>query len=73
MPFPIFKRGGIVGVRVAIVTKMRAGVVFADILRHNTTACLALTFIFMLRVNIISDNPAREVFLTQEVALGDVL
>ena len=26
MPFPIFKRGGIVGVRIAIVTEMRAGI-----------------------------------------------
>lgn len=58
MPFPILKRRSIVGVRIAVMTEMRAGVVFTDILRHNTTACLALTFIFVLHMNIISDNPA---------------
>ena len=57
MLLPVFKRGGIIGVRIAIVAEMRAGIVFADILRHNAAACLALTFIFMLRVNIISDYP----------------
>lgn len=57
MLLPVFNGGGIIGVRIAIVAEMRAGIVFADILRHNTTTRLALTFIFMLRVCIISDNP----------------
>ena len=58
MPIPVCPRRRIVRVGVAVVAKVRAGVVLADVFGHDATAGEALAFVFQLCVNIVGDNPA---------------
>ena len=54
---------------------MRAGVVLADVLGHDTTTGKTLAGIFMLRVDIIGHNPAVVAFLlgrAEHVALDEL-
>ena len=45
MPLPVRHGRCVVRVGVAIVTEVRAGVVFTDVLGHNAAASQALAFI----------------------------
>ena len=46
MPPPVFHRRGVVGVGVAVVAEVRAGVVLADVLGHDAAAGEALAGVF---------------------------
>ena len=50
MPPPVLHRRGVVGVGVAVVAEVRAGVVLADVLGHDAAAGEALALVFQLRV-----------------------
>lgn len=50
VPLPVLHRRNVVGVGVAVVAEVRAGVVLADVLRHDAAAGETLAFVFQLRV-----------------------
>ena len=50
MPLPVFHRCGVVGVGVAVVAEVRAGVVLADVLGHDAAAGEALAFVLQAGV-----------------------
>ena len=52
MPFPVLHRNGVVGVGVAVVAEVRAGVVLADVLRHYAAAGEALAGVFLVRAGL---------------------
>ena len=47
MPFPIHHRRSVVRVGVTVMAKVRAGVVFADVLADNASAGLALALVLL--------------------------
>ena len=46
MPLPVLHRRGAVGVGIAVVAEVRAGVVLADVLGHDAAADEALAGVF---------------------------
>ena len=46
VPLPVLHRRGVVGVGVAVVAEVRAGVVLADVLGHDAAAGEALAGVF---------------------------
>jgi len=53
MPLPVRHGRCVVRVGVAIVTEVRAGVVFTDVLGHDAPAGLALAFILKFCVDLV--------------------
>ena len=52
MPLPVSFGCGVVGVGVAVVAEVRAGVVLADVLGHNAAAGETLAGIFLVRAGL---------------------
>ena len=75
MLLPIRNCRRIVCVGVAVVAEVRAGVVLADVLRHDATTGEALAFVFQFCVNIVGDNPAIATLLlgrAEHIALDEL-
>ena len=60
MPIPVRHRCGIVGVGVAVVTEVRAGVVLADVFGHDATAGETLTRVFLVGARLPLVGNAKE-------------
>ena len=60
MPLPVLQRGGVVGVGVAVVTEVRAGVVLADVLGHDAAAGEALAGVFLMGAGLPFVGNAEE-------------
>ena len=50
VPLPVLHRRNVVGVGVAVVAEVRAGVVLADVLGHDAAADEALAFVLQAGV-----------------------
>ena len=59
MSFPVLHRHGVVGVGVAAVAEMRAGVVLADVLGHDATTGEALALVLQAGVATLLENEIR--------------
>ena len=72
MPIPVLHRRGVVGVGVAVVAEVRAGVVLADVLGHDAAAGKALAGIFLVSagfpfVGYAEERIAREKLRSDEL------
>ena len=60
MLLPIGQGRGVIGVRVAVMAEMRAGVVFADVLRHDAAAGGTLAFVLAVIARLPTVGNAEE-------------
>ena len=72
MPPPVFHRCGVVGVGVAVVAEMRAGVVLADVLGHDAAAGEALTRVFLVRAGLPSVLDAEKRIARDELRANEL-
>ena len=72
MLLPVLKRGRVVGVGVAVVAEVGAGVVLADVLGHDAAAGKALAGVFLVDTKLPFVGNAEERITEDELRADEL-
>ena len=72
VPLPVLQRGDVVGVGVAVVAEVGAGIVFADVLGHYAAAGEALTRVFLVGAGLPFVGKAEERIAGDELSADEL-